>query len=201
MAFPRYEATNFKWSVIVPLLRNKPRGVPRAGDRKIINGIFWRLRTGSPWADIPERHGPPTTVLCDKPKVVSWVGRTGYDEAHEEGISRPRQARRASPHDPLIWLCLDGMGDFQLFLREFQAALETYRRVMLLRPRFFPSHLFSAAAVAYLGRSHEAHDALESAQAQFAEQIDRRRHRPSWARPQDRAIKTDGPRLAAAGPE
>ena len=27
----------------------------------MLNGIYWRLRTGSPWADIPERYGPPTT--------------------------------------------------------------------------------------------------------------------------------------------
>ena len=31
------------------------------GDRKVLNGIYWRLRTGSPWDDIPERYGPPTT--------------------------------------------------------------------------------------------------------------------------------------------
>jgi adenylate cyclase len=126
------------------------------------------------------------------------LGRAGY---HEEGISWLQQAMRASPHDPLTWLWLNGIGDFQLFSRDFQAALETYRRVMLLRPRFFPPHLFSAAALAYLGRSHEARDALNAAQAQFAEQIERRRHRPSWARPQDWAIKTEGLRLAAAGPE
>jgi len=126
------------------------------------------------------------------------LGRAG---CHDEGISWLRQAMRASPHDPLTWLWLNGIGDFQLFSRDFQAALETYRRVMLLRPRFFPPHLFSAAALAYLGRSHEARDALNSTQTQFAEQIERRRHRPSWARPQDWAIKTEGLRLAAAGPE
>ena len=43
------------------MLPNKPRGVPRADDRKVLNGIYWRLRTGSPWADIPERYGPATT--------------------------------------------------------------------------------------------------------------------------------------------
>src|SRR3954466_15963910 len=43
------------------LLPNKPRGMPRADDRKVLNGIYWRLRTGSPWADIPERYGPATT--------------------------------------------------------------------------------------------------------------------------------------------
>ena len=53
----RYELTDFEWSIIVPLLPNKPRGVPRAEHRKVLNGIYWRLRTGSPWADIPERYG------------------------------------------------------------------------------------------------------------------------------------------------
>ncbi len=27
----------------------------------MLNGIYWRLRTGSPWADIPERYCPATT--------------------------------------------------------------------------------------------------------------------------------------------
>ena len=35
--------------------------MPRVDDRKVLNGIFWRLRTGAPWADIPERYGPYTT--------------------------------------------------------------------------------------------------------------------------------------------
>lgn len=26
------------------------RGVPRADDRRVLNGIFWRLRTGALWA-------------------------------------------------------------------------------------------------------------------------------------------------------
>ena len=42
---------------------NKPRGVPRVDDRRVLNGIFWRLRTGAPWADIPERYGPYTTYV------------------------------------------------------------------------------------------------------------------------------------------
>ena len=57
----RYELTDFEWSIIQPLLPNKPRGKPREDDRKVLNGIYWRLRTGSPWADIPERYGPHTT--------------------------------------------------------------------------------------------------------------------------------------------
>ena len=52
MSARRYELTDFEWSIIAPLLPDKPRGVPRADDRKVLNGIYWRLRTGSPWADI-----------------------------------------------------------------------------------------------------------------------------------------------------
>jgi transposase len=62
MSAPRcYGLTDFEWSIIVPLLPNKPRGAPRADDRKVLNGIYWRLRMGWPWADIPERYGPATT--------------------------------------------------------------------------------------------------------------------------------------------
>ena len=58
----RYELTEFEWKTIKPLLPNKPRGVPRVDDRRVLNGIFWILRSGSPWADLPERYGPPTMV-------------------------------------------------------------------------------------------------------------------------------------------
>jgi len=40
-----YELTDFEWGVIAPLLANKPRGVPRVDDRRVLNGIFWVLRS------------------------------------------------------------------------------------------------------------------------------------------------------------
>jgi len=42
----RYALTDFEWSVIKPLLPNKARGVPRVDDRRVLNGIFWVLRSG-----------------------------------------------------------------------------------------------------------------------------------------------------------
>ena len=54
----RHELTDFEWKMIEPLLPNKPRGVPRVNDRRVLNGILWRLCTGSLWRDIPERYGP-----------------------------------------------------------------------------------------------------------------------------------------------
>ena len=58
----RFDLTDVEWSLIEPLLPNKPRGVARVDDRRTLNGIFYILRTGSPWRDLPERYGPYTTV-------------------------------------------------------------------------------------------------------------------------------------------
>ncbi len=65
----RYELTDVEWSIIEPLLPNKPRGDPRVDDRRVLNGILWRFRTGSPWAEIPERYGPSTTCYN---RFVRW---------------------------------------------------------------------------------------------------------------------------------
>ncbi len=46
----RYERTDYEWSILSPLLPNKPRGVARVDDRRVLNDILWRFRTGSPWA-------------------------------------------------------------------------------------------------------------------------------------------------------
>lgn len=47
----RFDLTDFEWAVIQPLLPTKSRGVKHVDDRRVLNGIFWRLRTGAPWAD------------------------------------------------------------------------------------------------------------------------------------------------------
>jgi transposase len=57
----RYDLSDFEWSAIQPVLPQKSRGVPRVDDRRVLNGIFWVLRSGAPWADLPERYGPVTT--------------------------------------------------------------------------------------------------------------------------------------------
>ena len=57
----RYELKDFEWTAIRPFLPNKPRGVPKVNDRGVLNGIFWMLRSGAPWRDVPEGFGPYTT--------------------------------------------------------------------------------------------------------------------------------------------
>jgi transposase len=69
MARHRYDLTDAEWKIIEPLLPQKSRGVERVDDRRVLNGIFGRLRSGSPWAEIPERYGPSTTCYN---RFVRW---------------------------------------------------------------------------------------------------------------------------------
>ena len=64
-----YDLSDFEWGVIAPLLPNKPRGVPRVDDRRVLNGIFWVLRTGAPWRALPKEFGPQTTCYN---RFVRW---------------------------------------------------------------------------------------------------------------------------------
>ena len=58
-----------RWAAIKPMLPNKPRGVPRVNDRRVLNGIFWVLRSGAPWRDLPQEFGPYTTCYN---RFVRW---------------------------------------------------------------------------------------------------------------------------------
>jgi transposase len=65
----RYELSDEEWTAIKPMLPNKPRGVPRVNDRRVLNGIFWVLRSGAPWRDLPGSFGPYTTCYN---RFVRW---------------------------------------------------------------------------------------------------------------------------------
>lgn len=60
----RHALTERQWERLRPLLPPPPRGRgrPRSDDRLIVEGIVWRLATGVPWRDLPERFGPWQTV-------------------------------------------------------------------------------------------------------------------------------------------
>ncbi len=60
----RHELTDAQWERLRPLLppQQPATGRPAQDHRTILNGILWRLRTGVPWRDLPERDGPWQTV-------------------------------------------------------------------------------------------------------------------------------------------
>ncbi|WP_282798391.1 IS5 family transposase [Streptomyces sp. CC224B] len=59
----RGELTDAAWDRIAPMLPGVDgRGRPWRDHRQVINGVLWRLRTGAPWRDLPERYGPWQTA-------------------------------------------------------------------------------------------------------------------------------------------
>jgi transposase len=58
----RYELEDHEWELIAPLLPVQGRGGRWADHRTVLNGMFWILRSGSSWRDMPERYGKWQTV-------------------------------------------------------------------------------------------------------------------------------------------
>lgn len=60
----RSELTDRQWDTLRPHLPpQKPAiGKPNRDHRTVVEGIVWRLRTGAPWRDLPERYGPWQTA-------------------------------------------------------------------------------------------------------------------------------------------
>lgn len=54
----RHELTDQEWDALKELLPPGRMGRPREDDRRVLNGIVWKIRTGSAWRDVPERYGP-----------------------------------------------------------------------------------------------------------------------------------------------
>ncbi|MGY4280826.1 transposase [Bradyrhizobium sp. LM2.7] len=90
-----YELTDREWAAIKPMLPNKPRGVPRVNDRLVLNGIFWVLRSGAPWANIPPKSSR-SEPICFSPYLYRSRNRV------ERFFNRIKQCRRvATRYDKL----------------------------------------------------------------------------------------------------
>jgi transposase len=61
------DLTDAQWETLDDLIPEPPhredgRGRPWKHRRAVLNGILWVLRTGAPWADVPERY--PSYQTC-----------------------------------------------------------------------------------------------------------------------------------------
>ena len=86
----RHDLSDAEWARLEPFLPRHPRQGHRWNDhRLVIDGIFFRTRTGCPWRDLPERFGNWKTVYN---RHRRWSGdgiwemilgrlRAGCDEA------------------------------------------------------------------------------------------------------------------------
>ena len=85
------DLTEPQWQLLspllpVPLVRDDGRGRPW---RDVLNGVLWVLRTGAPWADLPERYPPYQT--CHR-RFQAWV-EAGVMEQVLHALARDLQKR------------------------------------------------------------------------------------------------------------
>lgn len=60
----RHALTDAQWGLLAEFFPPRPpkRGGQWEDDRRMFDGILWRLNTGAPWRDLPDRFGPWQTV-------------------------------------------------------------------------------------------------------------------------------------------
>jgi transposase len=98
----RHRLTDQQWELVPDLFPPPARtGRPRRERRAILGGIFWILRTGAPWRDLPEELGPWATTwdLFD-----TWNGDATLDTILSRLRAAGIDARRV---DRELW-CVDG---------------------------------------------------------------------------------------------
>jgi len=69
-----------QWARLAPLLPNKPRGVPRVDDRRVISGIIVALQSGGRWIDVPAEYGPRKTLYN---RFIRWSAKGVWQELFE----------------------------------------------------------------------------------------------------------------------
>ena len=63
MSGDRHDMSDTEWEIFHPVLSWKHQVSQRVHDPRVIHGIFFVLRTGTPWRDLPKRYGPYTTCF------------------------------------------------------------------------------------------------------------------------------------------
>ena len=72
----RHEMSDAEWERLQPLLPPRKAGAPRKDDRLVVDGIVWKLTTGVPWRDLPERYGPWPSVYT---RFRRWTNAGVWD--------------------------------------------------------------------------------------------------------------------------
>lgn len=98
----RHGITDQQWELIEDLFpKPASTGRPPADPRLMIDGIFWRLRTGAPWRDLPGEFGPWETVYK---RFDRWSSDGTLDTIKQKLLSKIVDAGGI---DEDLW-CVDG---------------------------------------------------------------------------------------------
>ena len=89
----RHNMTDFEWNAIrkfLPAEKNGKAGRPWKPHRQVVNGIFFVLRTGIPWRDLPPEFGKFKTVYN---RFCRWA-KAGSLEKDFQSIGQPITEKR-----------------------------------------------------------------------------------------------------------
>ncbi|MFJ4824138.1 IS5 family transposase [Streptomyces bacillaris] len=117
----RHELTDQDWDLLAPLIPSAPNGRPRVDDRRVINGMVYKIRTGLPWRDLPDRYGPWQTVHT---RFRRYALRGVFTQALQQIQA---QADAAGDIDWLVWIG-------STIVRAHQHAAATGRKGGMRRP-------------------------------------------------------------------
>jgi transposase len=113
----RHDLTDAQWAVLDPLLpagsgRGRP---PKWTKRQLVDGIRWRVRTGTPWRDVPpgyapwqtlyrwfrrwQRDGTWSRVLAALQAHADTLGKIGWDVSVDSTICRAHQHAAGARRD------------------------------------------------------------------------------------------------------
>jgi transposase len=84
----RFDLSDEEWALLEPLMPTARKSA-RADDRRIMNAIFYVLRTGMPWRDLPERYGPYTTAYN---RFNRWSRRGIWKRVFDQLASKSRDS-------------------------------------------------------------------------------------------------------------
>jgi hypothetical protein len=105
----RYELGDYEWTAIKPMLPNKPRGVRRANDRRVLNGIVlgfaFRCAMARPPRDLWSAHH-----LLQSLRSVA-EGRRRCGPARGMGRAQRNPSSSPTPTDRYLLIC-DGRNVF-----------------------------------------------------------------------------------------
>jgi len=111
----------------------------------------------------------------------------------KQGLVALQTSIRLDPRDPLLPWHLNRMAIGHYFAGEYEAAVDTARRVIRLHPNFPLIYRWLAAALGQIGRVEEARDALDKAIAISSGSFDMYvRERVPWHRAEDYEHMLDG---------
>lgn len=100
---PRHRLTDAQWNLIEDLFPTnsfKTGRRPRSR-RLLLDAIFWVLRTGAPWRDLPSEFGPWSTVW-------DFFDKWNKDGTFDEMLRRLRGLVIDHHAEPAELWCIDG---------------------------------------------------------------------------------------------